>query len=550
MDRKSIIALVLITGLWFFWLKTVAPPIPEKGGSEDSQVLSKTISDESFPSQVAEKGELHTSTPTLKTPESASLKTQVIENEQASIEISNQPPFIRAWKLKGYKRELGLDSENISLAEKFGFSPTLVFGGSSSIQNAVYQISKPATNQVRLAFKGKDYLITHLFSLPLKESTRSPFALAIETSVSSPTQPLGEKFYWSIQSKPLEGSSGGGIFSGPQLNERKTLIYSDHKVESNQLELDRSIKKVNSRWVAFSSRYFLLGLVGDAYVNQSQNKDHTIELIPNSEAVEAIFPVDLTGGIHRQVLYFGPKEISHLQSVSPTIDQSLDFGWFSFLSILMLKLLKKFYGFLGNYGLAIILLTFLVRLITFPLQYKSTKSMKEMQKIQPKISQIKEKYKDDKEKLNREMMLLMKNNKVNPLGGCLPLLVQMPIFIALYRVLYGSIELFHSPFYFWIKDLSLKDPHYILPVLMGITMFIQQKLTPMTTADPNQKKVMALMPVIFTVFMVSLPSGLNLYIFVSTLMGIFQQLWMNKKFNIKTSMTDGETKAVVSGASS
>jgi YidC/Oxa1 family membrane protein insertase len=157
------------------------------------------------------------------------------------------------------------------------------------------------------------------------------------------------------------------------------------------------------------------------------------------------------------------------------------------------------------------------------------KSMKEMQKLQPKIAALKEKYKDDQKKLNEEQMALFKAHKVNPAGGCLPMLVQLPVFIALYAVLGNSIELFHAPFFGWIQDLSTKDPFYVYPVLMGLAMVLQQKMTPSSGVDPAQQKMMMFMPVIFTFMMINLPSGLTLYIFVSTLLGVAQQMALRDK---------------------
>ena len=161
------------------------------------------------------------------------------------------------------------------------------------------------------------------------------------------------------------------------------------------------------------------------------------------------------------------------------------------------------------------------------------KNMKNMARLQPQLQRIKERYKDDREALNREMLSLMKNNGYNPMAGCLPILIQMPIFFALYRVLYSSIELYHAPFGLWIHDLSSRDPLYITPILLSLTMFIQQKLTPNTATDPAQARMMQLMPLIFGAFMVTLPSGLTLYMLVNALASIAQQLFLNKKLDIK-----------------
>jgi len=193
----------------------------------------------------------------------------------------------------------------------------------------------------------------------------------------------------------------------------------------------------------------------------------------------------------------------------------------------MLWLLKFFYNLIHNYGVAIILLTIVIKLILYPLTHKSFKSMKEMQKIQPKITALREKYKDNKEMLNKEIMTLYRTQKVNPLGGCLPMLLQIPVFFALYKVLLDSIELRHAPFIFWIQDLSAKDPYYITPILMGASMFIQQKMTPQV-GDPTQAKLMLMLPIVFTFMFLNFPSGLVIYWLVNNLLSIAQQFYINK----------------------
>ena len=222
------------------------------------------------------------------------------------------------------------------------------------------------------------------------------------------------------------------------------------------------------------------------------------------------------------------------------LDLAVDFGWFDIIAKPMLSLLNFFYSFLGNYGLAIILVTILTKIVFWPLTRKSYKSMKQMQKLQPQIMKIREKYKGDKTRMNQEVMQLYKTYKVNPMGGCLPMVVQIPVFIAFYKVLGASIELRHAPFMLWIDDLSAPDrlnigfhiPYVdglpVLTLLMGASMFIQQKMTP-TTGDPTQAKMMMMMPIVFTFMFINFPSGLVLYWFVNNLLGIGQQYLTNKR---------------------
>jgi YidC/Oxa1 family membrane protein insertase len=228
------------------------------------------------------------------------------------------------------------------------------------------------------------------------------------------------------------------------------------------------------------------------------------------------------------------KEYNYLTSLGHNLNGSVDFGIWGFFAVWILKGLQFFHTYFPNYGVSIILLTLLIRLITFPLQYKSFVSMKKLQLVQPELTKIREKFKDDPQRMQKESMELFKKSGANPIGGCLPLLLQMPVFFAFYKVLHAAVELVDAPFILWIQDLSNKDPYYVLPVLMTGAMFLQQKMTPNTITDPVQKKVMMFMPLIFGVIMKDLPSGLSLYIFVSTLFGIIQQTMV---FNAKAKNT-------------
>lgn len=220
--------------------------------------------------------------------------------------------------------------------------------------------------------------------------------------------------------------------------------------------------------------------------------------------------------------FIGPKQYDVLNNLGPEFVEMIDYGMFSILSKPILKMLKWLYGMLSNWGLAIILLTVFIRLLLLPINISSFKSMKKMQKIQPQLKAIKEKYKEDPQKVNQETMALMKKEKANPIGGCLPMLLQLPVFLALYSVLGQSVELYKSPFIFWIQDLSYQDPFFVLPVAVGILYFVQMSLSP-TPMDPAQAKVMKFIPILFCFFMITVPSGLTLYFFVNTVFGIGQQ---------------------------
>jgi YidC/Oxa1 family membrane protein insertase len=234
--------------------------------------------------------------------------------------------------------------------------------------------------------------------------------------------------------------------------------------------------------------------------------------------------------------WFGPKERTRLQSVSPELAKSIDLGMFSLIAKGLLWLLQIFYSWVHNWGIAIIFLTVLIKAAFWPLTAKSYSSMEKMKKLQPMMTNLREKYKDDKERMNKEVMALYKTYGVNPASGCVPILIQLPVFFGLYQALLTAIELRHAPFIvhlpftdiIWLADLSSKDPYYITPVVMGLTMFLQQRMSP-PAADPTQQKVMMFLPLIFTVLFLSFPSGLVIYWLVNNILSIAQQWLMIRK---------------------
>lgn len=282
-------------------------------------------------------------------------------------------------------------------------------------------------------------------------------------------------------------------------------------------------------WAGIDFNYHLFGLVFPKAQNLliRSDADGKFQLFPNYTVTEANF----------ELLYV-KKEFNYLSSLGKDLKHAVDFGIWGFFAEIILKGLQFFYTLVPNYGLAIIFLTFLVRFITFPLQYKSFVSMKKMQVIQPELTKLREKFKDDPMRMQKESMELFKRAGANPMGGCLPMLLQLPIFFAFYKVLASAVELVDAPFYGWLHDLSNKDPMYVLPFLVTGAMFLQQRVTPTTVADPMQKKVFMFMPLIFGFVMKDMPSGLSLYIFTSTTLAIAQQLLVFK-------MTGKNSTAVV-----
>ena len=302
-------------------------------------------------------------------------------------------------------------------------------------------------------------------------------------------------------------------------------------VALKQKDLEKGPKSYDKeiQWTGYADKYFLSAVVGtpEGAIGSVEIRD----LKGHVENTITSAPINLNAGETATLsyrLYFGPKDLDILKAQGNQLDEVIDLGWFSMVAKPLLQALKFFYKYVHNYGIAIIIVTVIIKILFYPLTYKSYKSMKEMQKIQPKMAELKEKYKNDRDAMNRAVMELYKTHKVNPLGGCLPMLVQMPIFIALYNALMSSIELRHAPFMLWIQDLSTKDPYYVTPIIMGATMFIQQKMTPATGMDPVQAKMMLALPVVFTVMFINMPAGLVLYWLVNNILTIAQQMYINK----------------------
>jgi YidC/Oxa1 family membrane protein insertase len=314
-----------------------------------------------------------------------------------------------------------------------------------------------------------------------------------------------------------------------------------HEIAAKELGSGPLVFQGAVSWAGHMDSYFMLTLLPEKSGNGSITISASGE--KNIRTVLTEGPRELAPGasaVFAHEGYFGPKKLSYLKEVGYELEETINFGWFGPLAKPMLWLLNFFHGIFGNYGIAIILLTCAVKGAFWPVTHKGMKSMKNMQKIQPKVAKLREKFKDDPAKMNQEMMAMYKTYKVNPLGGCLPMLIQIPFFFALYKVLMAAIELRHAPFMLWINDLSAPDRLMlgfeipwlhgipVLTLLMGGTMYLQQKMTP-TTADPQQAKMMQMMPVVFTIMFVNFASGLVLYWFVSNLLSILQQQLINRQ---------------------
>jgi membrane protein insertase, YidC/Oxa1 family, N-terminal domain len=372
-----------------------------------------------------------------------------------------------------------------------------------------------------LTFKGDSYLINTV------DTVRNSTDRAIQILPAL-----------TLANEPFTHTSGVSdfLFHGP------AAFVNGSLVETKMKKLTDGPVNVQGKvsWAGFVDNYFMTTVVpasGNAVTVTQQGSEKLARTVV-SEGLQNIGSQEAKS--YTSLLYFGPKKLKILEAVGYDLTQSVDFGWFDFIGKPMLWLLNFFHQFSGNYGIAIIVLTVLIKAVFWPITQKGMKSMKNLQKLQPKIAKLRERYKGDPAKLNQEMMTLYKTYKANPLGGCLPILIQLPFFFALYQVLIAAIELRHAPFMLWINDLASPDRLWIgfdipylhgipvLTLLMGASMYVQQKMTP-TAADPMQMRIMQFLPIVFTIMFINFASGLVLYWFINNLLSILQQYFVNRQ---------------------
>ena len=360
--------------------------------------------------------------------------------------------------------------------------------------------------------------------------TRDNYVVEVRVDVANRSDEAWQgALYGQLQRGEPESSGGifrtytytGGILSGPEKPYEK-VDFSDMASQ----DVDRD---VIGGWVAMIQHYFAAAWVPGA---EDTNHYYSSSLANGLFALGVVSPAKVISpgstGAFSLDMYVGPKIQERMQDVAPHLERTVDYGWLWLIAEPLFWLLSWIHGFVGNWGWAIIILTILIKLAFFQLSATSYKSMARMRKLQPRITTLRERYAADKQRMNQAMMELYREEKINPLGGCLPILVQIPVFIALYWVLLESVELRQASFIGWLDDLSLHDPYFVLPVLMGVTMLIQQKLNP-TPPDPMQAKIMMALPFVFTFFFLFFPSGLVLYWFVNNVLSIIQQWVITKK---------------------
>ncbi|OGQ21828.1 MAG: hypothetical protein A3I05_04885 [Deltaproteobacteria bacterium RIFCSPLOWO2_02_FULL_44_10] len=466
------------------------------------------------------------------------IQTATIRNDLYTAEVSNDGGVITSWKVHGHREAPDSTSSPLDLISA---DPSL------DLQFFDANFSFPKIPRYKILAED-DASITYQWRSPEVELTKKlefrPDRYVVDVTISLHNltdRTLQERASLAVHGATISGGATGFLsFLKPPpspTSEKHPTLYRDGKVERFQNTMNLS--EMNEApgalyWSGLEDRYFISSVIPrvqgtglSAHYGASpfpEKGEKARKLFSAMTLAKKILPPKAIEE-HAFSVYLGPKEINQLKTVGARLDEAIDHGWFAIVAVPILQLLKFFYGVVHNYGVAIILLTVFIKLLLHPISKKSMKSMKAMQELQPKLKELQEKYKNDKMRLNQETMLLFKRHKVNPAGGCLPMLLQLPIYVALYKVLWNSVELYHAPFFWFYKDLSAPDPYFIGPILLGIFMVLQQKLMPSASADPMQKKMMMLMPIMFSAFMLFLPSGLVIYILVNTVMSVLQQ-WM------------------------
>ena len=467
-----------------------------------------------------------------------------IDNEVYTATISERGGVITSFLLKNFRQEKAEDSPAVNLVQTDqtqGY-PLSFSWGSVVDRNLLYTFDRtdiefdPTTNKATLTMRavspnGLEVIRTYQFH-------RTDYLIELQTTVVNQSGQVlqgGAALHQSSLPFSELTKASNWLFRGPSM-------YGEAGHQQFKLkEFEDGPQTVQGAfdWVAYEGTYFMTGIIPTENAQTiTMDADDELVTIDLQAALETLAPG--ASNSYEYNIFYGPKKLTLLNEIGFNLGKIVYFGWFDVIAKPMLYLLNWFYSVAHNYGVAIILVTIILKAIFWPITQKGLKSMKNMQKLQPKVVKLKEKYKDDPTKMNAEMMSLYKTYKVNPLGGCLPMILQIPVFFALYKVLLQSIELRHAPFMLWINDLSAPDRLYlgfdipylgglpVLTLLMGASMFLQQKMTP-TTADPTQARIMMFLPLIFTVMFVNFASGLVLYWFVNNLLSILQQYLINRQ---------------------
>ena len=554
-QSRIFLAIALSFVVFLVWSLFFGPEQPEQQPEQIAQEApkseEKTVASKPFVQTPADKQPGEASLPTESTAptDTRPARTITVKSPNYIVKITEQQAAFRSFVLTQFREFVDADSPLKELVSPDNPYGTMIFGFQNQsvpgIEGALYQ-ADIKDDEVEIDNNPVDITFTWSSQNGVvieKKYHFSPDTYLIDLTVTVKNgsgQVIQDRPYLAIKRiLPQDGRAYG--FTGPS-----TLINNNlEQIKVGDIE-DKNILEGVIEWITIQDRYFISAIIprekteAGLRLNLAEN-----DLISARFALPNRIINSQTQQSFEYQLFNGPKSTRLLNSFDNRLNKAVNFGWFDFLAKPCLWLMNFIYSnLIPNYGIAIIILTLITKVILWPLGAKSYKSMSEMKKLQPLIKEIKEKYGDDRKKVNEETMALYRTYKINPLGGCLPMLVQIPVFFALYRMLYEAIELRHAPFFLWINDLSapdrlfnfgfsipLMEPPYGIPVLtliMGASMLLQQKMSP-PMGDPTQAKMMMLMPIVFTVIFINFSSGLVLYWLVNNIFSIAQQYYTQKK---------------------
>ena len=524
-DPKTFVAIGVIVVFmmgWQYYLYKKYPKASESGAAPARSSVSEVTPPASGAPQAMSRGSSIQDAMAGQKPVSLKEQTFVFNSNLYEVEVSSKGMGIKRVTLKRFKERSG---------------EPVHFGASNSDTPQMFYLA--INDQTPLDFDLRDEgggVFSGIHQGPEVEIKRTlrflpdSYGIEIQTSVRS-SRSQG-KIVRTLYGEKLLPPPATSFFS-PSINHQNMFMSTENKHWHTHLSQEMSASDLADLQhpavgvFGFDSLYFLAALADQSASSPRLSIQRSTDQMALVAAAEYSIPGSGVLDLNQRI-YFGPKESDWLASVDSRLKNAIDFGWFGWIGHPLLKVMRWFYSITHNWGLAIILLTLLVRFVVLPTNIISYRSMRKMSEIQPLLKAVQQRYKDDPAGLQKETFALYKTYKVNPLSGCLPILLQIPIFLALYRVFQNSVDLYQAPFAFWIADLSLKDPFYVFPLLLTGAMYIQQLLTP-STLDPTQQKVMKFIPIFFGLFMLPLPSALTLYMLVSTLFGIVQQWVMTKE---------------------
>ena len=544
MDTQRIIALVvfMFSGmlLWEAWNKHNLPPAPTSALQAQGNALQSGDKATAVPAPKGSSGNTEPVAILGSVVPSAGHRI-VVTTDTLAVELSTQGGDIIDITLLGHAAH-GDASHPFKLMQD-------KVGAYFIAQSGLYGAGMPNHTSIWTAANDKYSLTSDTLEVTLSNNdtpgiavnktytfTRGSYLIDVRYDVkneSGATITPNAYFQFLRDGNPPEGESAGNMFTGV-VTFTGPAIYSEEKkfqkVNFSDVDKDKQqhIKEANDGWVAMVQHYFVSAWLPRDKAKREFFTHKVGDRLYQAGVYTPMAPIPTGASGKLSVpLYVGPQEQEKLKALAPGLDLVVDYGWLTILAYPMFVALSWINKIVANWGWTIVIFTILLKLVFFPLNQKAGKSMAHMKQLAPKIEAMKARYGDDKVKMNQAMMELYRTEKVNPLGGCLPILIQMPFLIAMYWVLLGAVELRNAPWIGWIHDLSTPDPFYVLPVIMGASMFIQTKLNP-APPDPVQAKVMLIMPLVFSVMFFFFPAGLVLYWTMQNILGIVQQWYINK----------------------